>query len=303
METSQTVIERTLYASLLRVALNAGVTVNPEDYLPVNAENQQRYHQACSSIETFVAIFGVGNSQVRGQKILPRITIDLTSYYPGDLGVEPYMIGDKGENEKFILYGYPFETKNSSYDIHLVAQNANQMRLLHQILYTALPGKGYIRPFVFETMAEYLQNPGLLKSGNLFVQVGNFYDHNDVDHGILEKVYTYDCIDGLIDETIKDANIAPIHDISAIINKEFNISVGFSSLIQSTYEITNSEFSKVIIDSEDILVWGLRRDGTEYSIDLTGQTFTLYGKEYDAQYVVDYLKGISGNLKEIPVNL
>ena len=292
METSQTVIERTLYASILRVALNAGVTVNPEDYLPVTVENMQRYQQACSSLETFVAIFGVGNSQVRGQKILPRITIDLTSYYPGDLGVEPYMIGDKGENEKFTLYGYPFETKNSSYDIHLVAQNANQMRLLHQILYTALPGKGYIRPFVFETMAEYLQNPGLLKSGNLFVQVGNFYDHNDVDHGILEKVYTYDCIDGLIDETIKDANIAPIRDITAIINSDLKISVGlYSDAVQSTYEINNKEFSKIIIDSEDHLLYGLRWDGTEYTPDLTGCTIIVNGKEYEAQYIVDFVKG------------
>lgn len=226
METSQTVIERTIYASILRVALNAGVTVNPEDYLPVSIENQRRYQQACSSLDTFVAIFGVGNSQVRGQKILPRITIDLTSYYPGDLGVEPYMIGDKADNENFVLYGYPYETKNSSYDIHLVAQTAEQMRLLHRILYTALPGKGYIRPFVFETMSEYLQNPGLLKSGNLFVQIGNYYDHNDVDHGILEKVYTYDCIDGLLEETIKDANVSPIKDITAIINREFSIHAG-----------------------------------------------------------------------------
>lgn len=226
METSQTVIERTLYASLLRVALNIGVTVNPEDYLPVSVGNQQRYKWDCDALETFVAIYGVGNAQVRGQKLLPRITIDLTSYYPGDLGVEPYMIGDKNENEKFVLYGYPYETKNSSYDIHLVAENVVQMRLLHQILYTALPGKGYIRPFVFDTMNEYLQNPGLLKTGNLFVQIGNYYDHTDVDHGILEKVYTYDCIDGLLEETIKDANISPIRDITALIQDNFELSLG-----------------------------------------------------------------------------
>ena len=290
METSQTVIERTLYASILRVALNAGVTVNPEDYLPVSVENQKRYQQACEALKTFVGIYGVGNSQVRGQKILPRITIDLTSYYPGDLGVEPYMIGDKNENEKFVLYGYPYETKNSSYDVHLVAQTAEQMRLLHQIMYTALPGKGYIRPFVFDTLAKYLQNPGLLKSGNLFVQIGNYYDHNDVDHGILEKVYTYDCIDGLLEETIKDANIAPIRDITAIINSEFKVAVGlYQEAVQDTYEITNKEFSKLILDAEDRILYGLRWDGTEYKPDLTGDTIIIDGKEYDAQFLVNYI--------------
>ena len=77
------------------------------------------------------------------------------------------------------------------FDIHLVANNSQDMRILHQIMYTALPARGYIKPFIESTISEYLHNPGLYKTGNIFLQIGNYYDHNDIDHGILEKVYTY----------------------------------------------------------------------------------------------------------------
>lgn len=220
METNQVIIERSIYANLLRAAIEAGVTIDPDEYLPVTLENQKRYQEDIKKIENFVAIFGVGNNQARGQKLLPRITVDLTSYYPGDVGVEQYMVGSLEENKQYALYEYPFETKNSTYDIHLVAQNSNQMRLLHQIMYTALPTKGYIKPFTYATIKEYLEHPGLLPTGNLFLQVGNYYDHNDTDHGILEKVYTYNVVDCLLEEIIKDANISPITDISAFIIPE-----------------------------------------------------------------------------------
>lgn len=41
MVTSQQIIERSLYVALLRVALSIGRTINPEDYLPISAENQK----------------------------------------------------------------------------------------------------------------------------------------------------------------------------------------------------------------------------------------------------------------------
>lgn len=205
METSQTIIERSLYAALLRVALSIGRTINPEDYLPISEENQKKQEADIKALgKKYIAIFGVGNNQARGAKIVPRITIDLTGYYPGDVGVEQFMIGDKEANENYSLYLQPFDVKDSMFDIHLVAGNVEDMRTLHQIMYTALPARGYIKPFTYKTIKEYLENPGLEKTGNLFLNIGNYYDHNDTDHGILEKVYTYNCIDGLLDQTIVD---------------------------------------------------------------------------------------------------
>lgn len=42
----------------------------------------------------------------------------------------------------------------------------------------------------------------LAPTGNLFIEIGNYYDHPDVEHGILEKVYTYVCKDGILPEKL-----------------------------------------------------------------------------------------------------
>ena len=222
MITTQEIIERSLYASLMQVALQLEKTINPELYLPVSKENQQKYKAAIDTIgDEFIYIFGVGNNQVRGPKIVPRITIDLNAYYPGNIGTEAFMVGDEKENEEYRQYRYPFETKNAQFDIHLVANKSEDLRLLHSILYTALPVRGYIKPFIEASLQEYLEHKGLLKTGNLYIEVSNYYDHNDQEHGLLEKVYSYTVIDSYIEEEFSDDDtFAPIKDIRALIQLE-----------------------------------------------------------------------------------
>ena len=205
----------------MRVALQLGYTLNPEDYLPVCPKNQAIYEADVNSLSKYIYIFGVGNNQVRGPKIVPRITIELNAYYPGEVGVEQFMIGDKDIHGDYIMYQYPFETKDSQFDIHLVANNVDDLRILHSIMYTALPARGYVKPFLEQNLKDYIDNKGLLKTGNLFTQVSNFYDHNDQEHGILEKVYSYTCVDGMVEEIIpKDSTFVPITDITALIKLE-----------------------------------------------------------------------------------
>ena len=116
------------------------------------------------------------------------------------------------------------------FDIHLVANNSHDMRTLHQIMYTALPARGYIKPFREATLADYLNKPGLLKTGNIFLQVGNYYDHNDNDHGLLEKVYTYTCVDGLLDQKLSDGNqVSPINEIKTDIIPEHTEGTSFTN--------------------------------------------------------------------------
>ena len=231
METSQIVIERSLYASLLRVALKLNRTVNPEDFQPISSKSQMMQDRAIKALgNKYIGIYGVGNNQSRGIKQVPRITIDLTAYYPGDLGVEQFIIGDIEDNEQYALYEQPFETKDTMFDIHLVANNSQDMRILHQIMYTALPARGYIKPFIESTISEYLNNPGLYKTGNIFLQIGNYYDHNDIDHGLLEKVYTYTCVDGLLDQKLADDNpVSPIKEIHTDISPESSDKVSFTN--------------------------------------------------------------------------
>lgn len=222
MVTTQEIIERSLYASLMQVALQLDRTIDPDLYLPVSVDNQKRYKEAVEAIgDKFIYIFGVGNNQVRGPKIVPRITIDLNAYYPGNIGTEAFMVGDEKENEEYRQYLYPFETKNAQFDIHLVASKAGDMRLLHSILYTALPVRGYIKPFIENSLQEYLEHKGLNKTGNLYIEVSNYYDHNDQEHGLLEKVYSYTVIDSYIEEMFQEGDtFAPIRDIRALIQLE-----------------------------------------------------------------------------------
>lgn len=228
MINSQDIIERTLYASLMRVALNLGVTINPEDYLPINTENLLKQEEDVNRIleekGLFIYIFGVGNNQSRGQKLLPRITIDLNGYYPGNIGLEQFTVGDSEDDKgKYVIYQTPQETQDTTLDIHLVANNTSDLRLLHKIMYTALPARGYLKPFDHTTLKDYLQDNSKLKpAGNLYIEIDNYYNHNDVQHGIIEKVYTYNCVDGYLPEypRVDMGNISPIVDIEAIVNRD-----------------------------------------------------------------------------------
>lgn len=164
----------------------------------------------------FIPLFGIGNNQVKGPKTLPRITIELQGYYAGDIGVNKYIIGDKLEDGNYQASEFPYETKDITVDIHLVSQTQADMRLLHTILYAGLPARGYVRPY-FNDLEEWSKGR-LDPTGNLFIEIGNYYDHPDVEHGILEKVYTYVCKDGILPEKLlEEGTLTPIKDITALI--------------------------------------------------------------------------------------
>ena len=73
---------------------------------------------------------------------------------------------------------------------------------------------------------------------------------------------------------------------------EFDEYVDATVFVASTETIENPEFQSVITDSEDKLLYGLRVDGTETDIDLTGLRITNpeTGAEVKVQLVVDDLK-------------
>lgn len=216
MVNSEEVVERTFYISLLSTMLEMGLTINPADFLPLSQENEKRFQEAIKNMNKFIPLFGIGNNQVKGPKTLPRITIELQGYYAGDIGVNKYIIGDKLEDGNYQASEFPYETKDITIDVHLVSQTQADMRLLHTILYTGLPARGYIRPY-FNDLDEWSKGR-LAPTGNLFIEVGNYYDHPDVEHGILEKVYTYVCKDGILPEKLlEEGTLTPIKDISVLI--------------------------------------------------------------------------------------
>ena len=92
------------------------------------------------------------------------------------------------------------------------------MRLLHSILYKALPTQGYIKPY-FNDRKLFMEE-GLLKSDNIYLEVGNHYDHKDNGHGLLEHVYQYKITDGVVSDDISDVDLVPIRDISLLIGTD-----------------------------------------------------------------------------------
>lgn len=220
MVQSEEIIERTFYICLLNTLLKMGATINPDDYLPLSEENEKRFQADKKAIAKFVYLFGIGNNQVRGEKITPRITIELNAYFPGDIGLQAVNIEGNEVGENYQMVEYPWETKDIALDIHLVANTQQDMRLLHNVLYSSLPARGYIVPYLdndFEAWKQKKVGP----DGNLFIELNNFYDHPDLDQGLLEKVYTYRVKDGIIYPLVEhEADIVPIKDISVLIQPE-----------------------------------------------------------------------------------
>ena len=76
---------------------------------------------------------------------------------------------------------------------------------------------------------------------------------------------------------------------------EFDEYIDATVFVASTETIDNSEFQSVITDSENKLLYGLRVDGTEADIDLTGLRITNpeTGNEVKVQLVVDEIKKVN----------
>ena len=201
--------------SLLRVALENGLTLDPDKYQPINSVNENRYNEDKRKLKKYVYIFGVGNNRSRGPKEVPRITLELQGYYPSTFGVEKLGIENIGSKSQVLEYDVA--PKDTIIDVHLVANNQEDMRMLHSIMYAALPSRGYILPFLGDKEKYFSSKVGT--SNNLFISVGNFYDKDELQHGLIEKVYSYTVHNGMILENIV-GEISNINSISVDVQSE-----------------------------------------------------------------------------------
>ena len=76
---------------------------------------------------------------------------------------------------------------------------------------------------------------------------------------------------------------------------EFDEYVDATVFVASTETIDNPEFQSVITDSEDKLLYGLRVDGTETDIDLSGMKVVNpdTGDEVKVQQIVNEIKKVN----------
>lgn len=210
MVNSQEIIERSIYMALLRVTIELGYGLDPNNYLPVSVENSEKFQQDLKNLNKYIPIIGTGNATSKDQKITPRIVLNARGFYPGSIGLPKELI-EKAEGIGFTANEEPYETLDQYIDVHLVANNQDDLRLLHQIMFWSLPQRGYIKPYTAEKF---------LPSGNIFIEVGNFFDYPNVNLGLLEKVYEYRIYDTLIGEkedVITD--IVPMTSVTVLLEK------------------------------------------------------------------------------------
>ena len=94
------------------------------------------------------------------------------------------------------------------------------MRLLHQVLFNSIPQRGYIKPY---------NEPKFLFSGNIFLELVNFFDIPNLDLGILEKVYQFQVFDTITLDKPVEGDLIPITDITLLLegpnsSEQINIS-------------------------------------------------------------------------------
>ena len=200
MVSSQEIIERSVWSAINEVLINLDMAIDPNKYLPVTPENRQKSQEAISKLKRYIPVYGTGSSQSKGKKETPRIVINARGFIPGSVGL-PKELREKQIGVGYTSIEYPSNTVDQFIDVHLVANNQDDLRLLHSILFWSLPQKGYIKPYTSESF---------LDSGNIFVHLVNFFDNPDTDTGILEKVYQFQITDCLLYEKVVDKDPIPI---------------------------------------------------------------------------------------------
>lgn len=207
MVNSQEVIERSIYSAILNTSVALGYSINPEEYLPVSEANSRKYAEAKKNLKKFVGIFGTGNNQSKDMKVTPRIVVNARGFYPGNIGLPKQLIG-KEEGIGYTATEVPYGTIDQYIDIHLVANNQEDLRLLHQITFYSIPQRGYLKPY---------NQDKFLFSGNIFLELVNFFDTPNLEVGIMEKIYQFVVEDTLAYENTEPLDWVPITDISAVI--------------------------------------------------------------------------------------
>jgi len=212
MINSQEIIERSIYQALLNASIKLGYSLDPNNYLPISIENQKRFKEDMDKLNKYIWVFGTGNNQSKDKKLTPRIVVN--GFYPGGIGL-PKLLIQKEEGIGFTATEEPYETIDQFIDIHLIANNQEDLRLLHQVMFYSIPQRGYLKPYNVDEF---------LFSGNIFLELVNFFDIPNLDFGLLEKVYQFVIQDCVINEITEKADLVPITDITLLLeNYGYNL--------------------------------------------------------------------------------
>lgn len=207
MNTTQTIIERSLY-EVLRLALLAEGYIADE----VTEASEATFETTMKSIVTTkgfaIDLFGVSSNQAKETKRVPRMVLITDRVAEGDLGTDsaPYLVTNPSQS---VVTGQmaiaPAETINIQFNIHLVANKASQERVLNSIVFLALGTRKYIPNYLDPTQS-------------FFITQTNYYNLVDTDEGIIEKVYVYEARDLYLEDPTILSTVVAINEITTNIN-------------------------------------------------------------------------------------
>lgn len=223
---TEEIIEKSVYLSIENILLREGYIPNIKLFDIENADiniaraAQNSYDAAVKAIQVSkgfaIELFGYTTNQDRGVKKVPRIVIDTEGFYPGSIGKDS--TAQYKMNQTGTAYNKEFDGQKTSdlyFNIYLVANNVQQIRVLHGVLSESIPRWGYIPRYVDEdTPFE------LVSDGNIFIEYISYNQSDDEDRGVIEKVYRYmtpDVVENLV--RIDNTNIAKIESIEYLDDK------------------------------------------------------------------------------------
>lgn len=156
-----------------------------------------------SSKKWAVEIFGVGSSDAKGLKRVPRVVIAAKRIVPGEIGFAP---GFSYIPHTSIIGSYnkalnPGESANMHFEITLTNESAAQSRFLNAMLQRSLGSRKYV---TFEDNV----------NERFFIRQYNYFDLPDTKEGIEENVYSYEVQDLYIFDDSNAVVIKPILEIT-----------------------------------------------------------------------------------------
>lgn len=176
----------------------------------------EQYKTALTTIKNnkgfAIEIFNYANNQSYGTKKVPRIVVRTEAFLQGQLGADTTAKYEKNDEGVYIKKQSTSLLSDYYFNLYLVCNNVKQMRILHQIMVTSLPRRGYIPWY----------NKDFQHSSNLLVRYISTTDYSWDAEGIIEKVYRYEIPDAheVEDYQLTTEEISPIKDIILEKDKE-----------------------------------------------------------------------------------
>lgn len=218
----EAMLERTIYHRLRKYTIDIGYTLDIDKYDIENTDNNivktesERYKTDLKNLTInkgfSIEIFGSSNNQSRGTKKTPRIVVETESFYEGELGLQVADNYNRNQDGSFTKVEPVSITNDWFFNIHLVADTQEQLRLLRQILIMSIPRRGYIN---------WYTDQKLQKSHNLLCRYLTQHDSDWEQEGIMEKIYRFTIPDVHVNEDLViDINVPPIKVIELDIEDE-----------------------------------------------------------------------------------